>query len=427
MKKLFACSAFIVPLFFMSIPFFANAQVIEQSKKMNAAVDYTRLARIDTLVNDYIKQDWVKGVVTLIIKDNQLVQYKGYGYLDAATKKPMPNDAIFRIMSQTKAITSIGIMILYEQGKLMLDEPVGDFIPEFKNQSVIDKYNAADTTYTTLPAKRNITIRDLLTHSSGLDYADIGTDNMRAIYAKAGIPSGLGYFDADLLASMKKLAKLPLGFQPGEKFQYGLNTDLLGCLIEVISGQTLDVFFQKNIFEPLGMKDTYFNVPSSKASRLATVYTEDSLNHIIPWSHSFLHIDPDYPKMEKHYFSGGAGLSSTAYDYAIFLQMLLNGGIYNGKQILSPRSVEMITSNQLDFHFNGTDDFGLGFEIVTDKGASQGPRSKGSFSWGGYYGTTYWADPKEKLVCLIMTQQNPNSHGELTNKISAMIYASLRK
>ena len=235
-------------------------------------------------------------MVTLIIKDNQLVQYKGYGYLDAAAKTPMPNGAIFRIMSQTKAITSIGIMILYEQGKLMLDEPVGNFIPEFKNQSVIDKYNATDTTYTTVPAKRNITIHDLLTHSSGIDYADIGTDNMRAIYAKAGVPSGLGYFDADLLASMKKLGKLPLAFQPGEKFQYGLNTDLLGCLIEVISGQTLDAFFQKNIFEPLGMKDTYFNVPALKADRLATVYTEDSLNHIIPWSHTFRHIDPDYPR-----------------------------------------------------------------------------------------------------------------------------------
>jgi CubicO group peptidase (beta-lactamase class C family) len=404
-----------------------SAQVIERANKLNPEVDYQRLSRIDSLINNYVKNDWIKGAVTLILKDNQLLQYKGYGYANAETRKPMAADAMFRIMSQTKAITSIGIMILYEQGKLLLDQPVGDFITEFRNQVVIDKFNAADTTYTAVPAKRNITIRDLLTHTSGIDYADIGTKTMKAIYAKSGIPSGLGYFDANLLAEMKKLGKLPLAFQPGERFQYGLNTDLLGCLIEIISGQSLDDFFRKNIFEPLGMKDSYFNVPAAKADRLAAVYTEDSLHHIIPWSHNFRNIDPDYPKMTKHYFSGGAGLSATAFDYAIFLQMLLNGGLYNGKRILSPRSVEMITSNQLDFRYNGVNDFGLGFDIVSEKGANLGPKNKGSFSWGGYYGTTYWADPKAKLVCLIMTQQTPNSHGDLANKFAALVYSSLKK
>ena len=159
----------------------------------------------------------------------------------------MSSDALFRIMSQTKAITSVGVMMLYEQGKLLLDEPIGNFIPEYKNQTVLDKYNVADTTYTTVPAKRNITFRDLLSHSSGIDYAAIGSPTMQAIYAKAGIPSGLGYFDKDLLTEMKRLGKLPLAFQPGERFQYGLNTDLLGCLIQVISGQTLDEFFRKKL------------------------------------------------------------------------------------------------------------------------------------------------------------------------------------
>jgi CubicO group peptidase (beta-lactamase class C family) len=414
-------------VFYLSFSLFLFAQVIDRSGKANPSVDYQRLTRIDSLVNVYVKNNWEKGVVTLIVKDNQLVQYKGYGYADAETKEPMKADAVFSIMSQTKAITSVGIMILYEQGKLLLDDAVGNYIPEFKNQVVLDKFNAADTTYTTVPAKRNITIRDLLTHSSGIDYAGIGTKTMTAIYAKAGIPSGLGYFNADLLTEMKKLGKLPLAFQPGERFQYGLNADLLGCLIEVISNQTLDEFLRKNIFEPLRMNDTYFNVPASKANRLAAVYTEDASQHIIPWSHTFRNIDPDYPTMNKHYFSGGAGLSSTAFDYAIFLQMLLNGGIYNGKRILSPRTVEMMTSNQLDFRYNGTNDFGLGFDIVTEKGASISPRNKGSFSWGGYYGTTYWADPKAKMVCLIMTQHTPNSHGDLANKITAMIYASLKK
>jgi CubicO group peptidase (beta-lactamase class C family) len=425
MKKILLCLSVFILL--LVLPASVFSQVIDRSNKPNASIDYARLVRIDTLINSYIEKDWVKGVVTLIIKDNQLVQYKGYGYADIATRKPMSNDAIFRIMSQTKAITSIGIMILFEQGKLLLDDPVANYIPEFRNQVVLDKYNATDTTYTTVPARRNITIRDLLTHSSGIDYAGIGSPNMRAIYAKARIPSGLGYFDADLLTEMKKLARLPLAFQPGEKFQYGLNADLLGCLIEVISKKSLDDFFRENIFNPLGMKDTYFTVPSSKVNRLPTVYTEDSLRRIIPWSHTFRGIDPDYPIMNKHYFSGGAGLSSTALDYAIFLQMLLNGGIYNGKRILAPRTVELITSNQLDFSYNGTNEFGLGFEIVTDKGASRNPKNKGSFMWGGYYGTTYWADPKAKLICLIMTQHTPNSHGDLMNKITTMVYSSLRK
>lgn len=424
--KLFTRTTVQLVIFLSAFLFTGSAQVIDRSNKVSSSIDYSKLNRIDTLINSYIKNDWVKGVVTLVVKDNQLIQYKGYGYADAATKKPMAKDALFRIMSQTKAITSAAIMILYEQGKLQLDDPIANFIPEFRNQVVLDKFNAADTTYTTVPAKRNITIRDLLTHSSGVDYVAIGSPAMRAIYAKANIPSGLGHFDTKLLTEMKKLGKLPLAFQPGERFQYGLNTDLLGCLIEVISGQTLAEFFRKNIFEPLGMSDTYFTIPKSKYNRLTTVYTEDSLKRIIPWSHTFRDIDPDYPMMDQNYYSGGAGLTSTAYDYAVFLQMLLNGGAYNGKQILSPRSVDMMTSNQLDFRFNGTNDFGLGFEIVTEKGAAKGPRNRGSYSWGGYYGTTYWVDPKEKLVCLIMTQHTPNSHGDLMSKISAMIYGSLK-
>lgn len=403
------------------------AQVIQTNAKPNPTINMTRLGRIDDLVNSYINKQWLTGAVTLIIKDNQLVQYKGYGLADAESKKAMPNDAIFRIMSQTKAITSAGILILYEQGKLLLDEPIADFIPAFKNPVVLDKFNAADSSYTTVPAKRNITFRDLLTHTSGIDYAAIGTEEMKAIYAKAGVPSGLGYFDANLLEKMNVLAKLPLKNQPGEKFLYGLNSDLLGCLIEVISGSTLDEFFKKNIFDPLGMKDTYFNVPASKASRMAGVYTEDKDHHVIKWSHEFRNIDPDYPLMNKHYFSGGAGLSSTALDYAIFLQMLLNGGKYNGHQILAPRTVQLMTSGQLDFTINGNgNNFGLGFEITSAKAASRLPRNEGSFSWGGYYGTTYWADPKAHLVCLLMTQQSPNSHGDLATRFESIVYSSLQ-
>lgn len=415
----------IVSVFVLLISTAGQSQVI-QTNTRNNNVDYERLAKIDGLVNEYISKNWLTGAVSIVIKDNQVVQHKGYGYADVATKKPMKNDAIFRIASQTKAITSIGIMILYEQGKLLLDQPISDFIPEFRNPVVLDKFNDADTSYTTVPAKSEITFRQLLTHTSGLDYPDIGSSKVAAIYAKNHIPVGLGYFDDNLLEKMKALGKLPLSFQPGTKWQYGLNTDLLGCLIEVISGMNLEDFFRKNIFEPLGMKDTYFNVPSSKAYRLATVYTEDSLQNIIPWGHTFRGIDPDYPIMKNHYFSGGAGLSSTALDYAIFLQMLLNGGKYNGHQILSKRTVEIITSGQLNAGMLGDDNMGLGFGITSEKSAAKGPRNAGSFSWGGYYGTTYWADPKAKLVCLFLTQQNPNSHGDIETKFEVMVYSSLK-
>lgn len=404
-----------------------SAQTIVTNGKTNAAVSIERLKRIDTLVQSYIDKDWLKGVVTLVVKDNQVVQYKAYGYADAKTKKPMFKDAIFRIASQTKAITSVGLMILYEQGKFTLDEPIADFIPEFRHPVVLSKFNAADTTYTTVPARREITFRDLLTHSSGIDYADIGTQAGAAIYAKAGIPMGLGKVDGNLLDKMKILAKQPLMFQPGEKWQYGLNTDLVGCLVEVISGMPLEDFLHKNIFAPLGMNDTYFNVPAGKAGRLTTVYTENDQHQVIKWSHTFRHYDPDYPLMNKHYFSGGAGLSSTAFDYAIFMQMLLNGGVYNGHRILAPRTIQLMTSNQLDFLYNGADNFGLGFSLTTPKSAARTSRNEGSFGWGGYYGTVYWADPKAHLVCLFMIQQTPNSHYDLETKFEQLVYSSLMK
>ncbi|MBS1511559.1 MAG: beta-lactamase family protein [Bacteroidetes bacterium] len=409
-----------------SIVLTGNAQVINTKITANPTVDAKRLQYIDDVINQYISKNWLTGCVTIIVKDNQVVQYKGYGVLDTDAKQPMQNDALFRIMSQTKAITSTAILMLYDQGKFYLDEPIADFIPAFKNPVVLDHFNKADTTYTTVPAKRDITFRDLLTHTSGIDYADIGTEEMKAIYTKAGVPSGLGYFNANLLEKMNVLAKLPLKNQPGEKFLYGLNTDLLGCLVEVISGTTLDAFMRKNIFEPLGMKDTYFNVPAEKSNRLAAVYTEDNDHHIIKWPHDFRHIDPDYPKMDKHYFSGGAGLTSTALDYAIFLQMIMNKGKYNGHQILAPRTAELMISPQLEPGLLGDDNFGLGFQITSQKTANKKPRHAGSFAWGGYYGTTYWADPQSHLICLLLTQHTPNSHGDIAVKFENLVYSSLK-
>ena len=403
------------------------AQVLPSVVTKSKNLDPVKLAQIDSLLNNYVANNWLVGASTIIVKDNQVVYYKGHGFANQATKKPMEANAIFRIMSQTKAITSLAILQLFENGKIGLDQAVGDFIPSFYKQTVLKDFNAADTTYTTVPAKRNITIRDLLTHTSGIDYAAIGSKNMQAIYAKADMPSGLGKSNASLLDVMKKLGTLPLVHQPGEKFTYGLNSDLLGCIVEIVSGMTLEAYFHKNIFEPLGMRDTYFNVPASKANRLPTVYTEDSHNKIIEWGPTFRNIDPNYPLLGTTFFSGGAGLSSTAYDYAVFLQMILNGGKYNGKQIISPRTAELMLSPQLDFKYDGLNDFGLGFAITSDKASNLEARNKGSFSWGGYYGTNYWADPKEKLICLIMTQHTPNSHFGFQGKIENIIYGSLVK
>jgi CubicO group peptidase (beta-lactamase class C family) len=396
------------------------SQVLSFETVKSNKFDYTKLAQIDSLVNKYVHNRWLIGSTVIIVKDNQVVYHKGFGYINEASKKPMPSNPIYRIMSQTKAITSLAIMQLFEQGKIGLDQKVSSIITSFKNPKVLKDFNPKDSSYTTIPAKREVTIRDLLTHTSGIDYTDIGTPNMGAIYTKAGIPSGLGDFNASLLDRMKVLGGLPLLHQPGERFTYGLNSDLLGCIVEVISGLSLEAYCQKNIFDPLGMKDTYFNVPTAKANRMPTVYTENDEHQIIEWSPTFRNINPNYPIVPKTYFSGGAGLSSTAYDYAIFLQMILNGGKYNGKQIIAPRTAAIMVSPQ-----NDKDDFSLGFSITSEKSANLNLRNKGSFSWGGYYGTAYWADPKDKMVVLIMTQQNPNSHGEITGIIERMIYGSM--
>ena len=416
-------------LLFLVFGEFAEAiqPVLRSDLRPDPSVDYGRLARIDTFVNGYVQRGWVNGVVTLVVHDGQVVQYKAYGLANIEKHQPMRRDAIFRIASQTKAIVTVGLMELFEEGKFYLDEPVADFLPAFKTMRVLDKFNPADSSYTTVPAKREITIRDILTHTSGLDYPVIGTKEMKAIYAKAGIPSGLGVFDYGLRERMEALAKLPLGRQPGEKWVYSLGVDLAGCLIEVISGKDLEEYLSERLFRPLGMNDTYFNVPLSKAERVVTVYREDSLHRFVPYSTRDEGVDPDYPIRHKRYFSGGAGLSSTAWDYAVFLQMLLNGGSYNGVRILAPRTVQLMTSGQLSYNFNGADNFGLGFEITSALSAAREVRNEGTFSWGGYYGTTYWADPKAKLVCLVMTNERDMSHWWMEKEVEQMIYASFVK
>lgn len=412
--------------FFTQISF---SQVLKEANPELAGMSSERLKRIDKTLQEYVDKKWIAGGSAIIARDGKIVYYKALGYDDVENKTLLKRDAIFRIASQTKAITSVAVMMLYEEGKFLLKDPVSRYIPEYKNQQVLDKFNPADSTYTTVPAKRDITIHDLLTHTSGIGYAQIGSKEATAIYAKHGIVGGIGVGQIILGDKMKKLGSLPLLHQPGEQWTYGLNTDLLGYLVEVVSGMSLDDFFRKKIFEPLGMKDTYFYLPKEKYNRLTTLYTEDSLKQIVKAAASFDikgDFTSNYPATPGTYFSGGGGLSSTALDYAIFMQMLLNGGEYNGKRILSRSSVNMMTVSQYDKLNWPENKMGLGFSISTEKSLAVSPLSPGTFAWGGMFSSSYWIDPKEKIVAQLFLNQYPQSHGEIHDKFKVLVYQALK-
>lgn len=398
--------------------------VLREASPESVGMSTTRLQRMDVVINEYIAKGRQAGVGVLVARNGRIVYHKAYGMDDSEAKTPLRRDAIFRIASQTKALTSIGLMMLFEEGKFLLDDPISKYIPAFKNPRVLDKFNEKDSSYTTVPARREITIRQLLTHTSGISYPSIGTKEAVAIYAKNKIPSGIGTPDGTLADAMNRLGALPLMHQPGERWTYGLSVDVVGYLIEVLSGQSLDEFLRTRLFTPLGMTDTYFYLPAAKHNRLTRVYTEDSTKMVRPLP-TLNGISGDYPKKAGTYYSGGAGLSSTLYDYAIFLQMMLNGGEYGGKRFLSPTTVKLITTNQIGDLNQGLNKFGLGFSITTEKSASRLPVSQGSFDWGGFFGTTYWADPKEGIIALIYTQKVPNSFGDLTDKFKVLVYQAI--
>lgn len=382
-----------------------------------------RLARIDQTVNDYIGKQWIPGAVVLIARNGKIVYHKAYGYSNAENKTPLKKDDIFRIASQSKAITSLAVMMLFEEGKFLLDDPVSNYIPEFKNPKLLGTLNWRDTSYTTQPAKGEITIRQLLTHTSGLDYAGIGSQEFKAIYAKAGIPSGIGNHNMVLADKIKTLGSLPLKHNPGENYTYGLNCDVLGYLVEVLSGMSFDQFLKTRIFQPLGMNDTYFYLPREKHNRLVSLYeARDGVIRKVDYP-IFDGANPDYPRLEGKYFSGGAGLSSTVEDYAKFLQLFLNKGEYNGVRLLGRKTVELMLTNQIQPPL--TEQFGLGFGLETEKNDYRAVYSVGSFSWGGAFATQYWADPKEKLVGVIYTNlYNASNHG-LNEKFKVFTYEAI--
>jgi CubicO group peptidase (beta-lactamase class C family) len=392
-------------------PAFTQPKILSEGTPEEGGFSASRLTRLDSGMSNWVKEKWINGSVALIARHGKIVFDKAYGYNDADTKAPLMKNGIFRIASQTKAITVTAVMMLWEEGKFSLEDPVSKYIPSFANEKVLESVNLKDSTYTTVPAKRPVTIFDLLTHTSGIGYPTIGTAEENAIYAKNNITGGVGTKDQTLSDAMSRLGALPLFFQPGEKWKYGLNMDVLGDLVEIWSGMTLEEFFTKRIFQPLGMKDTYFNVPKDKASRLVNFFLGDSTGTIKKQDKVFSGaLDMNYPLQKTDYFSGGGGLSSTIYDYAVFMQMLLNGGEYNGVRLLGPNTVRMMTMNQIgDLHPNiganaAINSFGFGFFITSENGSRLTPAPAGTYGWGGVFSTSYYVDPKEDMIVLIYRQ-----------------------
>lgn len=380
-----------------------------------------RLARIDTVLADAVQREEIAGAVVLVMRDDVVVYEHAAGWRDREAKTPMTTDAIFRIASQSKALTSVATLMLMEAGAFTPATPVSRYLPTYARPVVATR---GDTS-ATVPARRPITIRDLLTHTAGISY---GTDPYVASRYRAkglGPAAGQGWYTADksvpICATMDTLGTLPFVAQPGEAWVYGYNTDILGCVVERASGMPLDQFLRTRITAPLGMKDTHFFLPPADRARLVTVYASQNGKSVRA---------ADGPSGQGHYvdgprvsFAGGAGLVSTARDYARFLQMLAHGGQWAGRRYLAPHTVALMTTNQVGALRGGQLGFGFGFETVETYGAA-GLASVGTWGWGGAYGSNYKVDPKEGLVMVVMINQLPNS-SDIVTKVQQMVYAAL--
>jgi CubicO group peptidase (beta-lactamase class C family) len=399
----------------------AFAQELPSVKPDTVGLSSERLERIATTVQRSIDDKRIAGAVTLVARRGHVAWFKAQGMMDREAGKPMRPDTIFRLCSMTKPITSVAVMMLYEEGGFLLDDPISKYLPEFKNPKVLVK-PATGEPYI-IPATREITIRDLLRHTSGLTYH--WNELLGPMYDKAGVAHGVLPFDGTLEDSVKHLASLPLLFNPGERWEYGMNVDVLGRLVEVVSGKTLDEFFRVRIFEPLGMKDTYFFPPENKLDRLAAAYTYydgKGLNRFpdTPITEGPLVYSADYPyRGPKKLFSGGGGLNSTAADYLRFCQMMLDGGKVGNTQLLSRKSVELMTHDQLG-KIGPDQGFGLGFSVDGVKAPLAGLGSPGEYGWGGFFYTTFSIDPKEQMIVIFMGQLHPTGGLTLDREIKVL-------
>ncbi len=427
MKALFTlCCAAVALSLHAQTPSAQKTPPLTAAPPNTVGVSADRLAKIDAMLQQSVAEGQIPGVVALVARNGKIVYHKAFGNADGETGRRQKTDDIFRIASQTKAITATAVMMLWEEGKFQLDDPIAKYIPEFKNPQVLQSFRYGDTSYTTRPANKEITIRHLLTHTSGLGYSMIdGDERMRMIYQKADATELFVTDEVYIGDFVKKVAKLPLHHDPGERYTYSLGLDVLGYLVEIVSGMPFDRFLRERLFDPLGMDDTWFYLPADKANRLVDVqHKVDGQWQTLP--HTFY--DPDYPiKGARTFFAGGAGLSSTAKDYATFLHMYLNGGELNGVRILSRTTIATMMANQTGNLFGGDEeDHGLAFGMLTGRGVAKGGLGgEGTFVWGGYFNTQYFADPSEGVVGILMKQTQGSTNDQTSWKFRQMVGASI--
>ena len=397
--------------------------IIGCTNSNNTKIDLNRLNSIEELITKDIEQNNLPGAVVLVGDDKGIVYKKAFGIKNPETQEKYKDDDIFRIASMTKAITSIAVLKLWEKGKIYLDDPIEKYIPEFKGVEIFESFNEKDSSYTSKQTKKKITVRQLLTHTSGIGYDFIdGNPSIKAIYHKkkqSFMKNGVMCFcdeDVTIGEAIENLADVPLHHEPGEKFTYGMGLDVLGYMIEIVSGKKLNEFFREEIFEPLEMNDTYFYLPTEKEDRLVPVLTKNENEWVIFKDDRF---NENYPiEGDRKFFAGGCGLSSTVEDYYKFLSVFINNGNYKGKSFISKQTNDLIFQNQLpeDFGFG----VGLAFGVVLDKDLKNGGTgTAGTISWGGYWNTSYFADPNDKVIGVIFkqTQNIPDNSSNIFRRL----------
>lgn len=398
-------------------------QKFSYSQKVPGTFDPVRLARLDSALQQLVDVGTIPHAVTFVAHRGKVIHNKAFGWRSIVNRIPCQKEDYFRLASQTKAITSVAVMTLFEEGKIMLDDPIKKYIPEFENPQVLETFNPADSSFTTRPAKRDITIRQLLSHTSGISY---GSGNSRKVYDKMGIPVFPLYtFENKKLSQVVKLlAACPLEHDPGDKYTYGMSIDVLGYLIEIVSGMPVDHFFYQRIFKPLGMKNTFFYLPVDKENRLVTLYQKDAASPLVKNPFELYQALPY--SGAKTFFSTGAGLTGSIEDYAKFCQMILNGGEFNGQRILGRKTVELMCRNQVK-DLRGESGFGLAFEDFRSEYVYKTIASEGSMRWGGMFGTNYLIDPNEELILLLYINLQPNKTGMDFNVLfHNLVYQALK-
>ena len=397
--------------------------IIGCTNSNNTKIDLNRLNSIEELITKDIEQNNLPGAVVLVGDDKGIVYKRAFGIKNPETLEKYKDDDIFRIASMTKAITSIAVLKLWEKGKIYLDDPIEKYIPEFKGVEIFESFNEKDSSYTSKQTTKKITVRQLLTHTSGIGYDFIdGNPSIKAIYHKkkqSFMKNGVMCFcdeDVTIGEAIENLADVPLHHEPGEKFTYGMGLDVLGYMIEIVSGKKLNEFFREEIFEPLEMNDTYFYLPTEKEDRLVPVLTKNENEWIIFEDDRF---NENYPiEGERKFFAGGCGLSSTVEDYYKFLSVFINNGNYKGKSFISKQTNDLIFQNQLPKEFG----FGVGlaFGVVLNKDLKNGGTgTAGTISWGGYWNTSYFADPNDKVIGVIFkqTQNIPDNSSNIFRRL----------